>query len=182
MPPAVCKIINDEFVEIFPAEINSPLAGSRIELGARNSEVRFLDSQHWIAGLMKHFIWQTNLALWNLDLSVLQVVQLTSYEEGGLFSWHKDTSEDEPYLDDSRPEWKGLVRKLSATMIINDQDNVQGGDLQIKDEYGFIWRDPAFRTRGSVVVFPSNLIHQVTPVTQGCRRSVVAWALGPPLR
>lgn len=42
------------------------------------------------------------------------------------------------------------------------------------------WRTlVAARTRGSGVLFPSFLAHQVTPVTRGLRRSLVAWAYGP---
>jgi PKHD-type hydroxylase len=33
---------------------------------------------------------------------------------------------------------------------------------------------------GSVIVFPSDTEHRVTPVTKGIRYSLVAWFLGPP--
>ena len=38
------------------------------------------------------------------------------------------------------------------------------------------------RPRGSIIVFPSHLYHQVTPVTTGTRYSLVAWNLGKPFQ
>jgi predicted 2-oxoglutarate/Fe(II)-dependent dioxygenase YbiX len=35
------------------------------------------------------------------------------------------------------------------------------------------------KQRGFVVAFPSWTLHQVTPVTQGNRQSLVAWITGP---
>jgi PKHD-type hydroxylase len=33
--------------------------------------------------------------------------------------------------------------------------------------------------RGEIVIFPSFILHRVTPVTKGKRRVIVGWALGP---
>ena len=38
------------------------------------------------------------------------------------------------------------------------------------------------RTRGSVIVFPTSVLHIASPVTRGVRQSLVAWILGPSLR
>jgi predicted 2-oxoglutarate/Fe(II)-dependent dioxygenase YbiX len=38
------------------------------------------------------------------------------------------------------------------------------------------------RPRGSIIVFPSHVYHQVTPVTKGTRYSLVAWNLGYPFK
>jgi PKHD-type hydroxylase len=38
------------------------------------------------------------------------------------------------------------------------------------------------RTRGSVIVFPSSVLHIASSVTRGVRQSLVAWILGPSLR
>jgi PKHD-type hydroxylase len=32
---------------------------------------------------------------------------------------------------------------------------------------------------GKVVLFPSFMLHRVTPVTKGIRRSLVVWVTGP---
>ena len=38
------------------------------------------------------------------------------------------------------------------------------------------------RPKGSIIVFPSYMHHQVTPVTKGTRYSLVMWSLGKPFR
>ena len=36
------------------------------------------------------------------------------------------------------------------------------------------------RNQGSIIIFPSFMMHQVTPITKGIRNSLVLWAYGPP--
>ena len=38
------------------------------------------------------------------------------------------------------------------------------------------------REQGSIIVFPSFVYHQVTPVTRGMRHSLVGWIAGPTFR
>ena len=33
-----------------------------------------------------------------------------------------------------------------------------------------------------MIMFPSTMLHEVTPVTRGVRRSLVGWVLGPRLK
>jgi PKHD-type hydroxylase len=42
--------------------------------------------------------------------------------------------------------------------------------------------NPVPRDQGTIIVFPSTMLHRVSPITKGIRRSVVGWAMGPPLR
>ena len=38
------------------------------------------------------------------------------------------------------------------------------------------------REQGSIIIFPSFVYHQVTPVTRGLRQSLVGWIAGPTFR
>jgi len=38
------------------------------------------------------------------------------------------------------------------------------------------------KPKGSIIVFPSHIYHQVKPVTEGTRYSLVIWCLGKPFR
>jgi PKHD-type hydroxylase len=181
LPNDVLDCISNAYTHGTEATIESPLKGVRLDPHSRRSNVQFYDRDTWVAALMKHLIWTANEAVWQYDLREIQVVQLTSYGEGDFFSWHKDTG-DGPYGPNSRPEWRDLVRKLSVTLLLSKQSDCEGGEFQIKDEYGHVWRDPGFVERGNAIVFPSNLLHQVLPIKAGRRLSAVAWALGPPLR
>jgi len=51
----------------------------------------------------------------------------------------------------------------------------------VKDEKIEINEKVQFET-GSAVLFPSYLLHRVSPVKQGFRESLVTWVTGPPFR
>jgi PKHD-type hydroxylase len=62
------------------------------------------------------------------------------------------------------------------TLCLNE--NYEGGYFQInvgKES------EPLFiqAKKGRAIFFPSFMIHRVTPVTLGTRRSLVVWVLGP---
>ena len=86
---------------------------------------------------------------------------------------------------DNKYYW-GKVRKISMTINLTEPDDYKGGDL--KFDFGPHAGRGRFKTckeirpRGSVIVFPSFLHHQVTPVTEGTRYSLVLWSLGKPFR
>lgn len=86
--------------------------------------------------------------------------------DGGHFGWHLDVGPPVP-------------RKLSLTLQLTDPAQYEGGDLQ------FFTGDMvrlAPRDRGVAIGFPSYMVHQVTPVTAGTRKSIVAWVTGPQFR
>jgi len=61
----------------------------------------------------------------------------------------------------------GYVRSdVSATLFLNDPDAYEGGVLTIEDTFG---NHGVKLKAGSLVVYPSSSIHQVSPVTQGER-------------
>ena len=68
---------------------------------------------------------------------------------------------------------------------MSDPKDYKGGDLQFQFRNK---TDPNIidtvdiKSKGSVIVFPSNVWHQVTPVTKGIRHSLVIWNLGQPYK
>ncbi len=71
------------------------------------------------------------------------------------------------------PESQESMRTdLSATLFLTDPDQYEGGELQFQlgTQIQSI-KLPA----GSMVVYPSNTLHQVTPVTKGTRISSFFW-------
>lgn len=97
----------------------------------------------------------------------IEPLQFTCYGAGQYFGWHVDIGGDSTSL-----------RKLSLTIQLSASEDYTGGDLQFHGAAEM----PAARARGTGVAFPSYLAHQVSPVTGGLRRSLVAWAYGPPYR
>jgi len=86
---------------------------------------------------------------------------------------------------DNRMMW-GKVRKISMTLNLTEPSEYKGGNL--KFDFGPHAGRGRFKTcqeirpRGSMIIFPSFIHHQVTPVTEGTRYSLVVWSLGKPFR
>ena len=81
----------------------------------------------------------------------------------GHFDWHMDTGSLPP-------------RKLSLTLQLSEPSSYEGGDFQFNTGTVLL---PAPKERGMTIVFPSHMIHRVTPVTKGVRKAIVAWITGP---
>ena len=113
-------------------------------------------------------MFNANRESFNIDANFIFEVQFTEYSatKEQHYSWHHDIN----WTQDS-----GYDRKLSVSIQLSDPDEYDGGDLEFK-----IFKTPEdYRKQGSVIVFPSYLEHQVTPVTKGTRYSLVSWIEGP---
>ncbi len=131
---------------------------------------------------------------WNHTWEYMENPQYTVYNEqperqGDFYTWHTDAG---PIYYGN-----GLHRKLSMTIQLSDQDDYEGGLFQwLEPNHQFdrmngtnpqVNMQNAIQTlsfsakgKGSVVVFPSFLYHQVTPVLRGTRKSLVCWFTGKP--
>jgi PKHD-type hydroxylase len=110
---------------------------------------------------------QINGQFFEYDLfGFVEDMQYTRYEgDGGHYSWHLDRGSIQP-----------APRKLSVVMQLSDPDEYEGGDLEF-----LVGSEPikATKQKGIIYVFPSFVLHRVTPVTKGTRRSLVVWVSGP---
>ena len=65
------------------------------------------------------------------------------------------------------PDGRGYVRAdVSATLFLSEPEDYEGGVLTIEDTFG---RHGVKLKAGSLVVYPSSSIHEVSPVTRGER-------------
>jgi len=87
--------------------------------------------------------------------------------EGGHYDWHTDQG---PH---------GVPRKLSLSLQLTDPSRYEGCELQLNGGYNIA---TAPRERGTVIAFPSYVVHRVTPAISGTRKAVVAWCSGPPFK
>lgn len=147
----------------------------------RNSSVAWLD-EPWIWKEIQPLIIQANQeANWNFQLDHSETAQWTRYSKSQHYSWHIDAY-DKPF-NYPRTRADGLIRKLSATISLEDGDVYKGGDLEFlihNKENGKIHTANAARKKGTITIFPSFIFHRVTPVTEGTRYSLVVWTLGNP--
>ena len=134
---------------------------------------------------------------WNLHWDRQERHQYTTYEyrpdapvTGDFYTWHLDASD--------RPQSEGgRIRKLSSTVQLSDPEDYEGGDFDYIEYHGIFDRLDIYDTvidigkfkksipfsakaKGSLIVFPSDTYHQVTPVTRGVRKSLVSWFHGQP--
>lgn len=95
-------------------------------------------------------------------------LQITEYDESyeGKYDWHEDVANDT-----SEPIGHRII---SFSIQLSDSEDYQGGDLEFKDsEINSLSRDKL-----SMVLFESDIVHRVTPVTKGTRYSMVGWLMG----
>lgn len=65
-----------------------------------------------------------------------------------------------------------LRTDVSFTLFLSEPDTYEGGALRIlSDTYERNFRPPA----GSAVLYPTGLLHEVTPVTKGVRLACIGW-------
>ena len=146
----------------------------------RTSKIKWLPDTpngefEWLYERMVSLSVEANTALWDFDLRTsLEAIQYTEYYacEEGHYDWHQDIGEG------ALPS----KRKISITIQLSDSDDYEGGDLEIcTGSNGSGQLDNNIiceRGKGVGVLFPSYMMHRVSPVTKGLRRSLVLWVGG----
>ena len=146
----------------------------------RKCDVKFhnkTSETSWIFNRINDVIPKINSMYYGFDLNGYDSFQYTSYNsaEKGNYNWHMDTCLGDRELPSDMPQ----PRKLSMSLLLNDPDkDYDGGEFQINLGIEAKAQSIPFK-RGRAVFFPSWLIHRVTPVTKGFRKSLVVWVVGP---
>ncbi len=180
-PPAVCEAVISAFdgEDLYPATVQRNDRPEEVMSESRKTKHTFIEPGHWSGALVSHFAHLANL-LWRYDVTGLGTLSILRYEVGDQFSWHVDALAYD--TTDYDQLGTGLERKVSVTVNLSDPSGYEGGDLEFMNATGQLLVQPQLRDQGSVVVFPSTVGHQVTPVTSGVRYALVGWMVGPPLR
>ena len=153
-----------EKIEIERAETNDESTTDQV----RKSDVGWLDVPE-IQNLLWEYVRAANYNALRVFVENISPIQYTEYkaEQGGHYDWHVD-------VDWNEESW--FDRKLSVTVQLSDPSEYSGGDFQFQETET---PDESCKAKGTVLVFPSYLLHRVTPVTSGTRKSLVAWFEGP---
>ena len=139
----------------------------------RSSKVRWIPQDTnwwWLYEKLHDMAVEANNCLWKFDLTSLsEKIQYTEYhaEEGGHYTWHQDIGPGDM-----------SVRKISITVQLSDPSEYEGGDLELWTAGSEEHATKAHKGAGSVFMFPSYMLHRVTPITKGTRRSFVLWLGG----
>ena len=139
----------------------------------RSSQIRWIPQNEewwWLYNKLSDMIVTANNALWRFDLhSMPEQIQFTEYyaTENGHYTWHQDIG-------------PGILskRKISITVQLSDPSEYDGGVLEMWQGGPQDSAVKAYKGAGSVFIFPSYMMHRVTPVTRGVRKSFVLWVGG----
>jgi PKHD-type hydroxylase len=118
-----------------------------------------------------YYINKANTDYFQFSLTGFHSMQYTMYPETvqGKYDWHTDQGD--------LFTTQNMGRKLSAVVALND--DYEGGVFETLDSDTPRSYD---LKKGEMIMFPSFLMHRVTPVTKGIRRSLVIWVEGPNFR
>jgi len=143
--------------------------GGVVEPSTRRSKVYWLPKTDEFLEIYTNFfelINKCNNEFYKFKLTeITENIQYTVYnsEDQDYYDWHLDMGPGK------------ANRKLSLVCQLSDPTEYEGGELQINTG-NIVTLE---KEKGTVIIFPSYLLHRVTPVTRGTRRSLVLWIEGP---
>jgi PKHD-type hydroxylase len=141
----------------------------QVDLIKRRSKIFWLpktDEFIEIYKILHQLISKCNNDFYKFHLTeIVEDIQYTVYysNDEGYYDWHLDMGSTK------------AKRKLSLVCQLSDPSEYEGGELQMNT--GNIIT--VEKKKGTVILFPSYILHRVTPVTKGVRRSLVLWIEGP---
>jgi PKHD-type hydroxylase len=141
---------------------------TKSELDVRDSEISWLypnDKIDWVYRRITDITLNLNERFFNFDLFGLnEGLQFTNYKApSGKYGKHVDRGTNLP------------VRKLSISIQLTNPEEYDGGELYLYDDDKGSLMD---KTQGTLILFPSYVLHEVMPVTKGERNSLVTWVTG----
>jgi len=134
----------------------------------RDSKISWLnpnEDMNWVFRKVTDITLHLNEKYFNFDIFGLnEGFQFTNYKApSGKYGKHVDMSINI------------VVRKLSISIQLTDPKKYEGGELCLYCSDEKIIMD---KTQGTLILFPSYVLHEVMPVTKGERNSLVTWVTG----
>jgi len=169
--------------ELVDATVAEPDESGTVAQQIANSDIRasrvgFIEPSpdaDWLYRLISSGIAHHNQTYYDYAIEGIETVQFSEYPAGaGYYKPHMDWGAGTIFGRND------VCRKLSFTIQLSKPDSYEGGDLilhggrELSEEQRLQMRE-----FGCLTVFPSWLLHEVTPVTHGTRRSLVGWVIGP---
>ena len=135
----------------------------RIDYNIRDSRIAWIHPNtetHWLFS-------RAVLVFKNsLPFNSLQSMQYTIYDsKGSHYDWHRDIGSGDNIAK---------ARINVAVLQLSNPGDYKGGVLQIKHEEEVI---DVMKMRGMTTTFPIQLLHKVSPVTSGVRKTLIMWGL-----
>ena len=164
------KWVEENRDEVKSAEVITDDENEPTKKSIRDSAIAWVQHNELTAGFYDNV---TRVALdvnnqkFNFNLQYLEILQYGEYSVDGHYDWH---------ADDVLRSNNNDARKLSFSLLISDDDEYEGGELEFYGPGGVYSFKPKMN---EAIFFPSFNLHRVAPVTSGLRKSVVGWIRGP---
>ncbi len=166
LTPDACNIVirtyTQEMIKPLPPVIGTGQGAINPEI--RNVERVMLPVYKDIGGRLAAAGFSANNSAWKFNITHANQAEFLKYPAGGRYTAHMDT-----FLNPAEE-----CRKLTVLAFLND--DFEGGRFFIQDGHERYYPP---QKKGTVLVFPSFLVHGVEDITAGTRYSVVCWLVGP---
>jgi PKHD-type hydroxylase len=158
--------------DALPQQRGSVIGDNIEETEYRVSDISWIPNESkygWLFDKLSEYAYVANKNMWNFDIWGYgdELQYTTYYDNGGHYDWHADLG---PGISN---------RKMSMVLQLSDPGEYDGGELQFNNGGGILSVE---RKLGVLCFFPSFLLHRVTPVTAGVRKSLVTWYCGSNFR
>ena len=163
-----------QMAETAPAQ-DAGLVRNATDHNLRRADLVWLDDvaeADWVMDRIITLVRDANRQIYGYDLTDFsESAQVARYgaDREGHFDWHSD-------IGDGR---LAARRKLTMVVQLSEPSAYSGGALELMPGAGVFTADTA---QGTATFFPSFVLHRVTPVTEGERRSLTIWCHGPAFR
>ena len=152
IPENACESIIQE--GLTRKQLTAGIGKNNEESKGRSTKIAFIDN-----AFLKSYIQEIVFTNYDYDIKEVEDLQFALYNVGDFYGRHKDAG-------------KSNKRILSVSIQLSDPSKYEGGEL-IFDSI-----EPIEKAQGTVIIFPSDLYHQVTPIISGIRYSLVQWYNG----
>lgn len=89
------------------------------------------------------------------------------YEQGETFGFHVDNA-----IRWNASKQERMRTDLSCTLFLSEPEEYEGGELVVEDTYGY---HEVKLPAGDLILYPATSVHEVTPVSSGCRIASFFW-------
>ena len=140
------------------------ISGDKVDHSIRDTRIAWLHPN-----TETHWLFDRAIIIFSssLPFGTLQSMQYTVYDsKGSHYDWHRDIGGNDPIQK---------ARINVAVLQLSSPGEYKGGVLQIKLEDGEVI--DVIKNKGMTTTFPIQLLHRVTPVTSGIRKTLIMWGL-----
>jgi len=163
LTPEMCDVLIKAYTSSDFAKIQPEIGYGVVDRTIRNVARVMLPIYKDIGGLLSAAGLSANNQAWKFDITHANQAEFLIYPAGGKYTSHVDTML--AHGDE--------CRKLTVLAFLND--DFKGGKFYLQNGHEKFYPP---QSKGTVIVFPSFIMHGVEDIEEGTRYSAVCWMVG----